>query len=115
LLVVENCAALGGLSNLNDESCAWMLEKVVGLPFTIKKSILERAIRAKKIILIRLSLARFEDLELSQHTSTIETLMHEIKSGDFDEDLKEIAKNMRDRANLSSSLSLDDWMNTKEK
>lgn len=115
ILVVEQCTALGGISRLGDESYEWMLKRVDGLSFTIKKHILQHGLKTKSAALIALALEQLSEVELSQHTSSIENLMHEVIKGDFTSDIKNHAHSLRDRANEASPLSLVHWQDAANK
>ena len=109
LVVTEECAAFGGIEKLGDDSYEWVLRNVDDISFDFKKHVLERGIREKKISLIRRALDRLDEIELSQHALSIEALMHRIKSGDYDKQLKKMAEIIRDRANGASDLTVESW------
>ena len=107
LLVVEDCAAFGGIAGLNDNSFGWILKNVDGLSYEFRKRILICAIGSRNSSLINLAMASFNPLELSLHTKSIENLVHEILTGDYDEQLKKQAEILRDKANEATTLSFD--------
>ena len=105
LLVVEDCALFGGIATLGSESYEWILENVEGLPFKTKKHILSYAINKQNRYLINLALECFNGIELSQHTTSIENLMHEVLNGDYDDQTKKKAEILRNKANEAMSIS----------
>ena len=109
LLVSEDFMEFGGVEGLSSESYEWILANIRGISFKTKTYVLQRAIQMKKASLIRLSMDRFSDLELSQHTSIIENLVHEIEKGAFDNELKEIARHIRNKANEVAVISAENW------
>ena len=80
--------------------------RVDGLPFQTKKHILSYAIQRQNRSLINLALESFNRIELSQHTTSIENLMHEILRGDNDDQTKKKAEIVRDMANEAIAISL---------
>ena len=109
MLVIDECADFGGIARLLDESLAWMLKRVDDLSFNIKKQILERGLKTKNVSLVDLALGRLSEIELSQHTKSIEKLAHEVLKQNFCDQTNEMARSIRDKASEASPLSLHDW------
>ena len=114
-LVVEDCAAFGGIAGLEAKSFTWILKNVDALPYKFKEHTLKRAIGTRDSSLVNLALESFNRLELSQHTTSIETLMHEILKGDYDEQIKKQARILRDKANDATALHFRQVKITKKK